>query len=200
MEKKTPHLLLELVEKMKNETERLVKKEREHEKESRKFEKEARGFEKKARELAKEQDEQAASLLLSTSLNKELQERVEKMEAEKERHDIDKAEMKRKLTKEIAKKMEDKMEGMMAEANANLEKKYDERLTSEREKMKAEKKKILEQLYSAQQENVSLRAKLKRLMSSTLQSVIINFHNKTFPIGIQGHSLRALCRGGWWSR
>ena len=162
---------------MKNEIERLVKEEREHEKETRKFEMEARGFERKARELAKERDERAASLLLSTSLNKELQERVEKMEAEKERDNVEKAEIKRRLTKEIAKKME----VMMAEAKANLEKKYEERLTGEREKMKEEIKKILEQLESAQQENVSLRAKLNRLMSSTLQSVIINFHNKTFP-------------------
>ena len=177
MEKKTPHLLLELVEKMKNEIERLVKEEREHEKETRKFEMEARGFEKKARELAKEQDERAASLLLSTSLNKELQERVEKMEAEKKRDDVEKAEIKRKLTKEIAKNMEEKMEGMMAEAKANLEKKYEERLTGEREKMKAEIKGTMEQLSNAQQENFSLQAKL-RLMRSTLQNVIFKFHNR----------------------
>ena len=160
LEEKTPYAggavtdpLVELVERIKDERERL---------------------EKEARELTKERNKVAASLLLSTSLNKELKERVEKMEAEKERDDVEKAEIKRKLTKEIAKKME----GKMAEAKANLEKKYEERLTSEREKLKAEMKKILEQLESAQQENAFLRAKLNRLMSSTLQSVIINFHNR----------------------
>ena len=121
--------LVELVERIKDDRERLEKEASEHEKETRKFEMEARGFERKARELAKERDERAASLLLSTSLNKELQERVEKMEAEKERDDVEKAEINWGLTKEIAKKMEDKMEGMMAEAKANLEKKYEERLT-----------------------------------------------------------------------
>ena len=53
--------LVELVERIKDERERL---------------------EKEARELTKERDKVAASLLLSTSLNKELKERVEKMEAE----------------------------------------------------------------------------------------------------------------------
>ena len=149
--------LVELVERIKDERERL---------------------EKEARELTKERDKVAASLLLSTSLNKELKERVEKMEAEKERDDVEKAEIKRELTKEMEDKMEDKMEGMMAEAKANLERKYEESLTGEREKMKAERKKILEQLESAQQENAFLRAKLNRLMSSTLQSVSINFHNR----------------------
>ena len=29
---------------------------------------------------------------------------------------------------------------------------------------------------------------------------LLSYFALPFPIGIQGHSLRALCRGGWWSR